>query len=85
MFRRFLIAMGTMLVVGCAQSQAIKTSPLDDAPADASRSEAMLGRLVGSWRLTGTIAGQSAVHDVDAEWTLQRSCVRINEVSRERR
>lgn len=84
MFRRFLIAMGTMLLVGCAQTQAMRTSSPDEAAANASRSEAMLGRLVGSWLLTGTIAGQSAVHDVDAEWTLQRNYVRINEVSRER-
>lgn len=84
MFRRFLIAMGTMLLVSCAQTQALRTSPLDEAARNASRSDAMLGRLVGNWLLTGTIAGQSAVHDVDAAWTLQRKYVRINEVSRER-
>ncbi len=72
MFQRLLMAVGIVLLVGCAQTQAMT----------ASRSEAMLGRLVGSWQLTGTIAGQSAVHDVDADWTLQRNYVRINEVSR---
>ena len=55
MFRRCLIAMGTMLLVGCAQTQALRTSPQDEAAANASRSETMLGKLVGSWRLTGTI------------------------------
>jgi hypothetical protein len=84
MFRRFLIAMGTMLLIGCAQTQTLRTSPPDEPAASASRSDAMLNKLVGSWQLTGTIAGQGAVHDVDAEWTLQRNYVRINEVSREK-
>lgn len=72
-----------MLLAGCVQTQALRTSPPGETAANASRSEAMLSRLVGRWLLTGTIAGETAVHDVDAEWTLQRNYVRINEVSRE--
>jgi hypothetical protein len=45
----------------------------------------MLGRLVGRWVLTGTIAGRSTVHDVEADWVLQRNYVRLSEISRERR
>jgi hypothetical protein len=44
----------------------------------------MLSRLVGRWVLTGTIAGQSAVHDVEADWVLQGNYVRLSEISRER-
>jgi hypothetical protein len=84
MFRRILFAMGTMLLAGCVQTQALRTSEPSQTAANASRSEAMLSRLVGSWLLTGTIAGQAATHDVDAEWTLQRKYVRISEVSREK-
>lgn len=84
MFRRILIAMGTVLLAGCVPTQALRTSPQDESATNTSRSEEMLSRLVGNWLLTGTIAGQSAVHDVDAEWVLQRNYVRINEVSRER-
>jgi len=84
MFRRILITMGTVLLACCVQTQASRTSPQDESAINASQSEAMLSRLVGNWLLTGTIAGQSAVHDVDAEWVLQRNYVRINEVSRER-
>lgn len=44
----------------------------------------LLGKLTGRWVLTGTIAGQPTTHDVEADWALQRSYVRIYEASRER-
>ncbi len=44
----------------------------------------LLGKLVGRWVLTGTIAGGNTVHDVRAEWVLQGKYMRISEASRER-
>jgi hypothetical protein len=44
----------------------------------------LLDRLVGHWVLTGTIAGQNIVHDVEASRVLQGNYVRISETSRER-
>lgn len=44
----------------------------------------LLDRLVGHWVLTGTIAGQNTVHDVEASRVLQGNYVRISETSRER-
>jgi hypothetical protein len=45
---------------------------------------ALLGKLIGHWVLSGTIAGQNTVHDVEAEQVLQGNYVRISETSRER-
>lgn len=44
---------------------------------------ALLDNLVGTWVLTGTIAGQDVVHDVAAGWVLGHQYLRIDEVSRE--
>lgn len=43
-----------------------------------------LDRMAGHWILTGTIAGQQTTHDIDAEWILQNTYVRLLEVSREK-
>lgn len=40
--------------------------------------------MVGRWVLRGTIARQSVVHDVEADWVLAHHYVRIHEVSREK-
>lgn len=45
--------------------------------------DALLDRLVGTWVLTGTIAGQDVAHDVAAAWVLGHQYLRIDEVSRE--
>ncbi|MEK7266709.1 MAG: hypothetical protein AAB227_11500 [Pseudomonadota bacterium] len=50
-------------------------------PAD---SPELMDKLVGAWVLSGDIAGQSVVHDIDADWALQGNYVRINEVAREK-
>ncbi|MBS0384132.1 MAG: hypothetical protein JSS00_02135 [Proteobacteria bacterium] len=42
-----------------------------------------MSKLVGHWVLSGTIAHQSVVHDVDAQWVLQGNYVRLDEISRE--
>jgi len=42
----------------------------------------LLEQLLGRWVLRGTIAGQSVVHDVQAEWVLAHKYIRIHEVSR---
>lgn len=47
-------------------------------------SQDLLGHLVGRWVLTGVIAGDETVHDVEAVWVLGRNYVRINETSREK-
>ena len=44
----------------------------------------LLDHLVGKWILRGTIAGKPTVHDVAAEWVLNRGYVQLHEVSREK-
>ena len=44
----------------------------------------VVDQLIGSWTLTGTIAGKQTTHDVTAEWILKRGYLRIHEVSREK-
>lgn len=44
----------------------------------------LLDKMVGRWVLRGTIARQSVVHNVEADWVLGRHYVRIHEVSREK-
>ena len=45
---------------------------------------AIMDQLIGSWTLTGTIAGKQTTHDVIAEWVLKHGYVRIHEVSLEK-
>ncbi len=45
--------------------------------------DALLDHMTGRWVLAGTIAGQQTTHDIDADWVLQDSYVRLHEVSRE--
>src|SRR5215467_2626320 len=44
----------------------------------------LLESMVGHWVLRGTIARQSVVHDIEADWVLQHHYIRIHEVSREK-
>jgi hypothetical protein len=46
--------------------------------------ETLLDHLAGKWVLTGKIGGKQTIHDVDAEWVLNREYMRLHEVSRER-
>ena len=87
MIRKILLALALVVVPACAHTtNAIQPSaPAVSAPASASpHAHEMLSNLVGRWVLTGTIAGQSVVHDVEGTWTLQNTYVRLDEVSRER-
>lgn len=87
---RVLAALGMVLAAPPAWAQPIEDAARPAAvaaPASANRdaqAQEMLGRLTGRWRLTGSIAGEHTVHDVEAAWVLQRSYVRIAEVSREK-
>lgn len=49
-----------------------------------STTSSLFDRLVGHWELKGTIDGKQTVHDVDAEFVLNRGYVRLHEVSREK-
>ena len=42
-------------------------------------------QLVGHWVLEGTLGGKQTIHDVDAQWVLNREYVQIHEVSREKK
>ena len=42
-------------------------------------------QLVGHWVLQGVLGGKETVHDVDAEWILNREYVQLHEVSREKK
>jgi len=54
------------------------------APSFAADKDPLLDHMTGNWVLTGTIAGQPTTHDVTAEWILQNTYVRLDEVSREK-
>lgn len=89
MLRRMLMVLAMGFATACAQASAIDgRAPLETATsvpvAGSAQAHEMLNRLVGRWTLTGVIAGQSAVHDVEAQWVLQQTYLRISETSRER-
>lgn len=81
MVRSILIA-SALAVSGCVQTQSAST--VETAASLPASSPELLNRLVGSWVLTGEIAGENATHDVEATAALQGNYVRIEEVSRER-
>lgn len=57
----------------------VTVSKADEPPFES----ALLDKLVGTWVLTGTIAGETTVHDIVANWVLGHQYLRIDEVSRE--
>lgn len=46
--------------------------------------DSLLERLIGTWVLRGSMAGQNVVHDVTCAWVLGGEYVQMTEVSRER-
>ena len=89
MFHRLLAMLGVLALTACAYVPATGPGRAPEAEAridrvGSSQAPELLGKLVGHWVLTGNIAGESVVHDVDADWVLQDNYVRISEVSRER-
>jgi hypothetical protein len=58
---------------------AVCQQPLDGPKR--SFQDALLDRMVGNWKLTGRIAGQSAEHSVTAEWVLNHQFLLIHEKS----
>lgn len=58
--------------------------PVSAKDAAVPKHEALMDDMVGEWLMTGTVDGESVIHDVHAEWILGRRYVRIHEVSRER-
>lgn len=53
------------------------------SPALAAK-DALLDHLAGSWVLTGTIGKAATTHDVNAEWALNDTYLRLSEISREK-
>lgn len=88
MFRRILITLAILPLSGCATSQitaAARPADIQTTPVQANQPlRELQEKLVGDWVLTGEIAGQPAVHDVQAAWTLQGNYVRLQEISREK-
>ena len=60
----------------------LSVMPVQIADLDAP---ALLGRLVGSWTMTGVLGGKQTTHDIEARWVLNKEYVEVHEVSRERR
>jgi ketosteroid isomerase-like protein len=54
------------------------------APAQLATQGTLLDHLAGDWVMTGTIAGDEVVHDVDADWVLAGHYLRFHDFSRER-
>jgi hypothetical protein len=44
----------------------------------------LLDHMTGKWVLQGTVAGQAATHDVEADWVLNHEYIRLHEVSRQK-
>jgi ketosteroid isomerase-like protein len=58
--------------------------PASAASAQLATQETLLDHLAGDWVMTGTIAGEEVVHDVDADWVLAGHYLRFHDFSRER-
>lgn len=78
------------IVVTCALSVAVQfagsacgAALAETGATHATPAAELMDKLVGRWVLTGDIAGENVVHDVDAAWVLQGRYVRISEVARE--
>ncbi len=89
MFRQILIALclavSAVDMSAAAQTATGERNPTTTAPPSGpSLAHELLDRMIGRWVLSGVIAGQNTVHDVDASWVLQGNYVRITETSRER-
>jgi ketosteroid isomerase-like protein len=54
------------------------------APAQLATQGTVLDHLAGDWVMTGTIAGDPVVHDVDSDWVLAGHYLRFHDFSRER-
>jgi ketosteroid isomerase-like protein len=54
------------------------------ARAQLARQGTVLDHFTGDWVMTGTIAGNEVVHDVDADWVLAGHYLRFHDFSRER-
>ncbi len=54
------------------------------APAQLATQGTVLDHFAGDWVMTGTIAGDEVVHDVDADWVLAGHYLRFHDFSRER-
>ena len=54
------------------------------ACAQLATQQTVLDHFAGDWVLTGTIAGNEVVHDVDADWVLAGHYMRFHDFSRER-
>ena len=53
-------------------------SALDEQPLD------LLDHLAGKWTLNGRLGTKQTVHDVEADWVLNKGYLRLHEISRER-
>ena len=72
--------MKTLLLASATLLLAITPIPADEP----GREDPFLDHLVGEWVMTGTIAGDEIVHDLDIDWVLNHHYIRIHELSRER-
>jgi len=54
------------------------------APAQLATQGTVLDHLAGDWVMSGTIAGEPIVHDIDADWVLAGHYLRFHDFSRER-
>lgn len=64
----------SMLILIAAAGATAQMSPTD-----------VLDRLTGDWVMEGTIAKQHTIHDVRADWVLNREYIRFHEISRDKK
>lgn len=74
--RRGLGTVGWLMVLGCALVFAEGPAPLD-GPHRPFEDE-LLDRLVGSWRVSGTIQGELAEQTLEARWVLNHQFLRLD-------
>jgi hypothetical protein len=68
LIRRLFLATLPLILISATHGQA-RAQLKDD----------LLDKLTGQWALTGTVAGKTAHHDVQAEWVLNHQFLRIHE------
>jgi hypothetical protein len=69
----------TVLLLLLPASMCVSQQPaLDEQPLD------LLDHLAGKWTLNGRLGTKQTVHDVEADWVLNKGYLRLHEISRER-
>jgi Protein of unknown function (DUF1579) len=77
--RKLFRVFGALLLCAALATAVVQEQPPAlDGPKKIFRDE-LLDKMVGTWKLTGKVAGQTADHIVEAAWVLNHQFLRIHE------